>query len=55
MAILNPPITDQPVLDFTLLELVREINILQQQNLRLLQDIRSAVDFADLKVRIDKK
>ena len=55
MSIPNPPITEQPVLDFTLLELVREVNILKEQNLRLLQDIRSATNFADLQVRIDKK
>jgi len=55
MAILNPPLTDQPSLDFTMLEIVREINILQQQNLRLIQDIRNSTNFADLQVRIDKK
>ena len=55
MAILNAPLTNDSALDYTLLELVREVNILQEQNLKLLQDIRSATNFADLKVRIDEK
>jgi|TARA_R100000541_G_scaffold56685_1_gene66240 hypothetical protein len=55
MAILNAPLTNDSALDYTLFELVREVNILQEQNLKLLQDIRSATNFADLKVRIDEK
>tara|TARA_R110000824_G_scaffold166319_2_gene343106 strand:- start:443 stop:610 length:168 start_codon:yes stop_codon:yes gene_type:complete len=55
MAILNAPLTNDSALDYTLFELVREVNILQEQNLKLLQDIRNATDFADLKVRIDIK
>ena len=41
--------------NITLLELVREVNLLQSQNLKLLQDIRDATNFADLKIRIDQK
>tara|TARA_R100001377_G_scaffold83275_1_gene64566 strand:+ start:1886 stop:2053 length:168 start_codon:yes stop_codon:yes gene_type:complete len=55
MAILNAPLTNDSSLDYTLFELVREVNILQAQHLKLLQDIRSSTNFADLKVRIDIK
>ena len=55
MAINNPPLTDNSTLNLTLLELVTEVNLLQQQNARLLDDIRKATNFADLKIRIDKK
>ena len=51
----NPPITESSTLNITLLELVREVNLLQSQNLKLLQDIRDATNFADLKIRIDQK
>ena len=54
MAINNPPLTENPTLNMSLLEIVTEINLLQQQNVKLLADIRAATDFADLKVRIDK-
>jgi hypothetical protein len=53
MAVTNPPLTEQPSLNFTLLELIKLANDLEQQNIKLLQDIRDATDFADLKVRID--
>jgi len=36
-----------------LLELIKLVNDLEQQNIRLLQDIRDATNFADLKIRID--
>jgi len=55
MAINNPPITENATLNLTLFELVQEVNLLQQQHLKLLQDIRDAADLADLKVRIDQK
>jgi len=54
MAITNPPITDDPTLDFTLLELIKLINELEQKNLKLIQDIRDATNFADLQARIDQ-
>jgi hypothetical protein len=54
MAINNPPLTENSTLNMSLLEIVTEINLLQQQNVKLLADIRAATDFADLKVRIDK-
>ena len=54
MALQNPPITDDTTLDFTLLEMVRLINELEQKHLELLKDIREATDFADLKTRIDQ-
>jgi|TARA_R110000751_G_scaffold37153_4_gene90293 hypothetical protein len=55
MAINNPPITENSTLNLTLLEMVRQINILEQAQLKLLTDIRLATNFADLQVRIDKK
>jgi hypothetical protein len=54
MAIQNPPISEDNVLAFTLLELITLVNSLEQQNLKLLADIEAASDFADLKVRIQK-
>jgi len=55
MAINNPPLTDNPTLNMSLLEMVRAINLLQQRQLKLYEDIRLATDFADLKVRIDQR
>jgi hypothetical protein len=55
MAINNPPITENSTLNLTLLEIVRQINILEQAQLKLLTDIRLSTNFADLKIRIDKK
>jgi len=48
----NPPITENSSLNATLLELVRVVNLLEQRQLKLLEDIRLASDFADLKIRI---
>jgi len=55
MAIQNPPITDQPTLDFTLLEMVKLINALEQQNIQLIKDIKEATDFADLQAKVNRK
>ena len=55
MAINNPPITENTTLNATLLELVSEVNLLQSQYIKLLDDIRNATNFADLQVRINKK
>jgi len=55
MPINNPPITENATLNLTLFQILQELNLVQQQNLRLLQDIRDATSLADLKVRIDKK
>jgi len=55
MAINNPPLTENSTLNMVLLELVREVNLLEQRQLKLLADIRAASDFADLKVRIDQQ
>lgn len=55
MAINNPPLTDNSTLNMILLEVIREVNLLEQRQLKLLQDIRQATSFADLQVRIDKK
>lgn len=52
MAIQNPPITGDSTLDFVLLEMVRQINELEQKNLQLLADIKSASDFADLQTKV---
>ena len=55
MAINNPPLTDNSTLNMVLLEVIREVNLLEQRQLKLLEDIRQATNFADLQVRIDKK
>ena len=55
MAISNPPQTDDPNINFILLEIIKEVNLRQEEHLRLLADIRAASDLADLKERIDRK
>jgi hypothetical protein len=55
MAINNPPLTDNSTLNMVLLEVIREVNLLEQRQLKLLEDIRQATNFADLQVRIDRK
>ena len=55
MPINNPPLTDNSTLNLVLLEVVREVNLLEQRQLKLLEDIRAATDFADLQTRIDKR
>lgn len=52
MAIQNPPITEQSSLDFTLLEMVKLINELEQQNLKLINDIKESTNFADLQNKV---
>jgi hypothetical protein len=54
MAIQNPPITENSTLDFVLFEMVRQINELEQKNLKLLADIKSASDFADLQTKVQE-
>ena len=53
MAIQNPPITDNSSLDFTLLELIRLINDLESKNLKLINDIKTATNFADLQTKVN--
>jgi|TARA_S200002703_G_scaffold7004_1_gene7448 hypothetical protein len=53
MSVQNPPITEQPALDFTLLEMVRLLNDLEQQNIKLLKDIRESTNFADLQSKVN--
>ena len=55
MAINNPPLTDNSTLNMALLEVIREINLIEQRQLKLLADIRASSNFADLQTRIDKK
>jgi len=55
MSITNPPLTESMTLNATLLDLVREVNLLEQSQLKLLEDIRKATNFADLQIRIDKR
>ena len=55
MAINNPPQTDDPNVNFILLEIIKELNLRQEEHLRLLADIRAATSLADLQERIDKK
>jgi len=54
MAIQNPPITENPTLDLTLLELITLINNLEQKNLKLINDIRTATSFTDLQTKVDE-
>ena len=54
MPINNHPLTDNSTLNTVLLELVRQVNYLEQAQLKLLADIRSSSNFADLQARIDK-
>jgi len=53
MPIQNPPITENSSLDFTLLELIRLINDLESKNIKLINDIKDATDFADLQTKVD--
>jgi len=52
MAIQNPPITNDSSLNFILLELIRLVNDLESKNLRLINDIKEADDFADLQEKV---
>jgi len=54
MAIQNPPITDNPSVDFTLLELVKLINTLEEKNNKLIKDIRESANFAELKTKVNQ-
>ena len=54
MAVQNPPITDNPSLDFTLLEMIKLINELEQRNNRLIKDIRESTNFADLQSKVSQ-
>jgi hypothetical protein len=53
MSIQNPPITENPSLDFTLLELIRLINDLENKNLKLINDIKTSTNFADLQTKVN--
>ena len=55
MSINNPPLTDNSTLNLTLLEMVREINLLEQQRVKLLTDIKNSTNFADLQSRINQE
>jgi|TARA_R110000803_G_scaffold59908_1_gene118909 hypothetical protein len=55
MAINNPPLTENSTLNMSLLEMIREINLLEQRQLKLYEDIRKATSFADLQIRIDQR
>lgn len=54
MAIQNPPISDNTSVDFILLELITLVNSLEQKNLKLINDIRTATNFADLQTKVDE-
>jgi len=51
----NPPLTDNSTLNMVLLEIIREINLIEQRQLKLLADIRASTNFADLQSRIDQR
>ena len=53
MSVQNPPITEQPALDFTLLEMVRLLNDLEQQNIKLLKAVKESTNFADLQSKVN--
>ena len=52
MAIQNPPLTEDKTLNFALLELVREVNNSEQRLLKLINQIKTSADFAELQERI---
>jgi len=54
MAIQNPPLVEDTDLNFTLLEIVNLINSLEQKNLKLINDIRTATSFTDLQTKVDE-
>jgi len=54
MAIQNPPAIEDSNLSFTLLELITLVNNLEQQNLKLIEDIRTSADFNALKTKVDE-
>jgi len=51
----NPPLTDNSTLNMVLLEIIREVNLIEQRQLKLLADIRASTNFADLQSRIDQR
>ena len=53
MPIQNPPVTDNTSLNFSLLELIRLVNDLENKNLILINNIKEATNFADLQTRIE--
>jgi hypothetical protein len=55
MAIQNPPLTDNPTLNFALLELIREVNNSEQRLLRLVDQIKTSTDFADLQAKVKER
>jgi len=54
MAIQNPPLVEDTDLNFTLLEIITLINSLEQKNLKLINDIRTATSFTDLQTKVDE-
>jgi|TARA_E500000305_G_C4009753_1_gene232034 hypothetical protein len=54
MAIPNAPLTDNPSLDLTLLELINQFNILEQKHLKLIEDIKAASSLSDLQTRVEE-
>ena len=54
MAIQNPPTTENPEVDYILLEIVTFVNTLEQKNLKLIKDIKEATNLADLQTRVDE-
>ena len=55
MSIQNPPLTQDSALDFTLLEMVRLLNDLEQKNIKLIKDIRESTNFADLQLKVNQQ
>ena len=54
MPVQNPPITKESALDFTLLEMVKLINDLEQKNNILIRNIRESTNFADLQAKVNR-
>lgn len=55
MSIQNPPLTEDRTLNFALLELVREVNNSEQRLLKLIDQIKTASDFADLQAKVNTR
>jgi hypothetical protein len=54
MPIQSPPITEDNNLNFILIEIINQINRIEQDNLKVLADIKAASNFADLQTKVEE-
>jgi hypothetical protein len=55
MPIPNPPLTDNKVLNYTLLSIIKEVNRIDQRQVALISDIIGATSFADLQTKVNNR